>query len=69
MSAKHPDNGPTLTKGKPIRRPSLPPNPGREAAQLAIDLLDQARHKKLHELRKKYGLWGALERLKADKSE
>jgi hypothetical protein len=49
MSAKHPSNGPTLTKGKPIRRSSAP-DPARQAAQLAVDQLGAAKSRRLHKL-------------------
>jgi hypothetical protein len=43
MSKSHPQNGATLTKGKPIKGPPRPPDPAREAAQLAVDQLDAAK--------------------------
>ena len=50
MSAKNPNNGATFTKGKPIRQPPPAPDPGREAAQLAVDQLDTAKSRRLHKL-------------------
>ena len=60
MSAKHPYNGATFTKGKPIKAPPPPPDPGGEAGQLAVDRLDAAKSREFAKRVKKDGLVRAL---------
>jgi hypothetical protein len=65
MSAKNPQNGPTFTKGKPIRRAPPAPNPGRNAAQQVVNELDAAKSRIAHKEINRVGLaqW-VLDRLK-----
>jgi hypothetical protein len=48
MSAKHPRNGPTFTKGKPIKRPSVPPDPARKQAELEQKARDCGKEREFH---------------------
>jgi hypothetical protein len=64
MSKRRPQNGPTLTKGKPIRKPPTASNLARENAQEIVDRLDAVRHQRFHRLKKQHGLLGALARMK-----
>jgi hypothetical protein len=56
MSAKHPNNGATFTKGKRIKGPPRAPDPDREAGQLVADRLDAAKSREFDESVTKVGL-------------
>jgi hypothetical protein len=60
MTAKHPNNGATFTKGKPIKGPPSPPDPAREAAQFAEDQLNAAKSREFAKRVMKVGLAHAL---------
>ena len=60
MSAKNPQNGATFTKGKRIKGPRRPPDPGRKAGQIAADRIDAAKSRAFNKRVTKDGLFGAL---------